>query len=64
VETRYSDAEGRLQELADLLEWCLNQWDEKQRQEWRDFMKKAHEEFLIRVPTQRKAIEMYENRKK
>jgi hypothetical protein len=26
-------------------------------------MKRAHEEFLIRVPAQRKAIEQYENRK-
>jgi hypothetical protein len=62
--TFFSDREDSLQQLADSLKWRLNQWDEKQRQEWRNFMKKAHEEFLIRVPAQRKAIEMYETRKK
>jgi hypothetical protein len=53
-----------LETISRLVEWQLNQWDEYQHQEWKAFMKRGHEKFLIRVPSQRKAIEMYEKRKK
>ncbi|MGL6193829.1 MAG: two-component regulator propeller domain-containing protein, partial [Thermoguttaceae bacterium] len=53
-----------IDKLAKSLKWRLNQWDVNQRREWRDAMRYAHEEFLKRCPSQRKAIEQYENRKK
>jgi hypothetical protein len=46
--------------LADSIKWRLNIWDEKQRIEWKQIMKHAHEAFLRRNPTQREAIKMYE----
>jgi hypothetical protein len=54
------DDEGELQQLSRSLKWRLNQWDEEQRREFRNVMKKAHNELLIRVPEQRKAIKQYE----
>jgi hypothetical protein len=46
--------------LADSIEWRLNLWDEKQRIEWKQIMKRAHEELLRTTPAQREAIKMYE----
>jgi hypothetical protein len=60
----YSEEEENVKQLADALKWYLNQWDEYQRREWKAFMKRGHEKFLLRVPEQREAIEMYEKRKK
>jgi hypothetical protein len=47
---------------SDSLKWRLNQWDEKQRQEWRAAMKRSHEVFLERVPNMREVISGYEER--
>ena len=58
----YGTDDGSIQQLADSLKWRLNQWNEKQREEHREVMKRAHEELLRRSPDQKKAIEMYEKR--
>jgi hypothetical protein len=54
------DDGGELQQLSKSLKWRLNQWDGEQRREFKNVMKKAHDELLIRVPEQRKAIKQYE----
>ncbi|MDR1054226.1 MAG: hypothetical protein LBL39_08620 [Planctomycetaceae bacterium] len=56
----FGQDDTEIKALADSIKWRLNLWDEKQRMEWKNIMKYAHEIFLQRHPEQRKAIEMYE----
>jgi hypothetical protein len=48
-----------IKKIADSLKWRLNQWDEAQRQEWRQAMKRSHEELQKTVPTLQEAIDLY-----
>jgi hypothetical protein len=52
--------DNEIKSLADSIKWRLNIWDEKQRVEWRQVMKRAHDKLLIEIPAQREAIKMYE----
>jgi uncharacterized phage-like protein YoqJ len=52
--------QGKYPRLANCIAWRLNQWDEKQRKEWQETMKKGHEQLLQDVPQLREILEKVE----
>jgi len=56
----FGQDDAEIAELARSLKWRLNLWDDTQRQEWHQAMKRAHNALLQSVPTLRQAIEQYE----
>jgi hypothetical protein len=58
--SEFGKNDAEIKSLADSIKWRLNIWDEKQRIEWKQIMKHAHESLLRTTPAQREAIEMYE----
>ncbi|MDR1923340.1 MAG: hypothetical protein LBQ66_03105, partial [Planctomycetaceae bacterium] len=51
----------KMAKIAEYLEWTLNQWDDKQKKEWRDTMEAAFKKYYDTSPTLWKTIEEQKN---
>jgi hypothetical protein len=55
------DKDDTMKQLAYCLKWQLNQWDDKQRKEWNETMKRAWEAFYNGNESVRKSFDSYED---